>query len=30
MESGTTVKAKIAQIRKLLDEIEAETGSVAA
>jgi hypothetical protein len=30
MESGTTVKARIAQIRKLLDEIEAELGSVAA
>ena len=30
MESGTTVKAKIAQIRKLLEEIEAEAGPVAA
>jgi hypothetical protein len=29
MESGITVKARIAQIRKLLDEIEAELGSVA-
>jgi len=29
-ESGTSVKAKIAQVRKLLDEIEAELGSVAA
>jgi hypothetical protein len=28
-ESGTTVKAKIAQIRKLLDEIEAEEGAKA-
>ena len=30
MESGTSVKDKIAQVRKLLDEIEAELGSVAA
>jgi len=29
-DDGTTLKAKIAQIRKLLDEIEAEAGSVAA
>jgi hypothetical protein len=28
--SGTTLKAKIAQIRKLLDEIEAEAGTEAA
>jgi hypothetical protein len=30
MESGTSVKDKIAQVRKLLDEIEAELGSVAS
>jgi hypothetical protein len=28
-DSGTTLKSKIAQIRKLLDEIEAETGAKA-
>ena len=30
MESGTSMKDKIAQVRKLLDEIEAELGSAAA